>query len=148
MGEADNGEMGCELYLQCQPAVAILDLSMPGIGGLETLRRIRAKYPTAQVLALSMHDSETLMLRAMEAGAAGYLTKQSGIEQMVEAVRQVAQGELFIDPKHVPDLMQAISPPRASSSCFGNWRKAIRWLKLPKTSLSAPRPSASITPIS
>lgn len=105
-GEADNGEMGCELYPECQPDVVILDLSMPGIGGLETLRRIRAKDPTAQVLVFSMHDSETLILRAMEAGAAGYLTKQSGVEQMVEAVRQVAQGKMFIDPKHVPDLMR------------------------------------------
>lgn len=106
VGEADSGETGCELYPECQPDVVILDLSMPGIGGLETLRRIRSKDPTAQVLVFSMHDSETLMLRAMEAGAAGYLTKQSGIEQMVEAVRQVAQGKLFIDPKHVPDLMR------------------------------------------
>lgn len=106
VGEADNGEMGCELYPECQPDVVILDLSMPGIGGLETLHRIRAKDPTAQVLVFSMHDSETLILRAMEAGAAGYLTKQSGVEQMVEAVRQVAQGKLFIDPKHFPDLMR------------------------------------------
>lgn len=111
VAEANDGETGCELYAMCEPDVVVLDLSMPGIGGLEALRRIRAKDPAARVLVFTMHDSETLILRAMEAGAAGYLTKQSGVGQMVEAVRQVAQGKLYIDPKYVPDLVrQRIKP--------------------------------------
>ncbi|GAO36157.1 LuxR family transcriptional regulator [Sulfuricella sp. T08] len=105
VAEANDGEEACALYEQHMPNVVILDLSMPGIGGLEALRRIKAKDPAIHILVFSMHDSETLVLRSLEAGATGYLTKQGGVSQMVEAVRQVAQGKLFVDSKFVPDLM-------------------------------------------
>ncbi|BAN34774.1 LuxR family two component transcriptional regulator [Sulfuricella denitrificans skB26] len=105
VAEANDGEEACALYEQHMPNVVILDLSMPGIGGLETLRRIKAKDPVMHILIFSMHDSQTLVLRSLEAGATGYLTKQGGVTQMVEAVRQVAQGKLFVDSKYVPDLM-------------------------------------------
>lgn len=105
VAEANDGEEACALYPQYTPDVVVLDLSMPGIGGLETLRRIKAKDPAINVLVFSMHDSETLVLRSLEAGATGYLTKQGGVAQMVEAVRQVAQGKLFVDAKYVPDLI-------------------------------------------
>ncbi|MBU1690181.1 MAG: response regulator transcription factor [Gammaproteobacteria bacterium] len=105
VAEANDGEEACALYEQHMPNVVILDLSMPGIGGLETLRRIKAKDPAMHILIFSMHDSQTLVLRSLEAGATGYLTKQGGVTQMVEAVRQVAQGKLFVDSKYVPDLM-------------------------------------------
>ena len=105
VAEANDGEEACAIYPQHMPDVIILDLSMPGIGGLETLRRIKAKDPSINVLIFSMHDSETLVLRSLEAGATGYLTKQGGVAQMVEAVRLVAQGKLFVDSKYVPDLI-------------------------------------------
>ena len=105
VAEANDGEEACAIYEQHMPNVVILDLSMPGIGGLETLRRIKAKDPAIHILVFSMHDSETLALRSLKAGATGYITKQGGVVQMVEAVRQVAQGKLFIDSKYVPDLM-------------------------------------------
>lgn len=105
VAEANDGEEACALYPKHMPDVVVLDLSMPGIGGLETLRRIKAKDPAINILVFSMHDSETLVLRSLEAGATGYLTKQGGVAQMVEAVRQVAQGKLFVDSKYVSDLM-------------------------------------------
>jgi len=103
--EADNGETARALYGQCQPDVVVLDLSMPGIGGLETIRRIKALDAKAHILVFTMHDSETLILRSLEAGATGYLTKQSGVGQMVEAVRQVAQGKAFIGSAHVSKMI-------------------------------------------
>ena len=106
VAEANDGEEACALYPHHMPDVVVLDLSMPGIGGLETLRRIKAKDPAINILVFSMHDSETLVLRSLEAGATGYLTKQGGVAQMVEAVRQVAQGKLFVDAKYLPDLIQ------------------------------------------
>lgn len=106
VAKAGDGESACELYQKHQPDVAILDLNMPGIGGLETLRRIRAKNPGARILVFTMHDNSTLILRVMEAGAMGYITKQSGVDQMVDAVRQVAKGKLFVDPKHLPSLIR------------------------------------------
>lgn len=112
VAKASNGETACELYQKHLPDVAILDLNMPGIGGLETLRRIRAKNPGARILVFTMHDNATMIQRVMEAGAMGYITKQSGVGQMVDAVRQVADGKLFIDIKHIPDLMHwRTNPP-------------------------------------
>lgn len=106
VAKAGDGETACDIYLKHLPDVAILDLSMPGIGGLETLRRIRAKNPEARILVFTMHDNATLILRVLEAGAMGYITKQSGVGQMVDAVRQVAKGKLFVDPEHIPSLMR------------------------------------------
>lgn len=96
VAEANDGETGCIRYKEYAPDVVILDLSMPGIGGLETIRRIRAQDQDARILMFSMHGAETMASRALEAGATGYLTKKSGIEQMVAAVHQVARGDRFI----------------------------------------------------
>lgn len=104
IAEAGDGESACLAYTEYGPTVVILDLSMPGIGGMETIRRIKAKDANARILVFTMHDTETLIMRTLEAGALGYLTKQGGIAQMVEAVRQVAQGKPFIDPKHVTNM--------------------------------------------
>lgn len=106
VAKADNGETACELYQKHLPDVTILDLNMPGIGGLETLRRIRAKSPEARILVFTMHDNATMVLRVLEAGAMGYITKQSGVGQMVDAVRQVAKGKLFVNPEHIPSLVR------------------------------------------
>lgn len=97
VAEADDGETGCAKYRQSTPDVVILDLNMPSIGGLETLRRIKAYNPQAHILIFSMHGNETMLARALEAGATGYLTKQCGLAKMVEAVRQVARGEFVVD---------------------------------------------------
>lgn len=120
VAEAGDGETGYALYLERKPDVIILDLSMPGIGGLETIRRITSKDDKARILVFSMHDSEVLMQRAIEMGATGYLTKQSGMGEMVSAVRQVAKGMLFVEQKYAAclsgiraghvDLLQNLSP--------------------------------------
>ncbi len=100
VAQANDGETGCALYRKHAPDVVILDLNMPGIGGLETLRRIRAYDPGARILIFSMHGDKPMLVRALEAGATGYLTKQCGVARMVEAVRQVAQGNFLIDSNH------------------------------------------------
>jgi two-component system, NarL family, invasion response regulator UvrY len=104
VGEADNGEGGYDLYRTLAPDVLVLDINMPGIGGLETIRRIRAYNEKARILVFSMHSNEIMIQRALEAGALGYLTKQSGMSQMVQAVQQVAKGKMYIDADHVTSL--------------------------------------------
>lgn len=96
VAEAGNGETGYAQYKKHGPDVVVLDLSMPGIGGLETIRRIRAYDPGARILIFSMHSSEAMVRHALQAGATGYLTKQGGMGQMVQAVREVARGATFI----------------------------------------------------
>lgn len=106
VAEADNGEAGYDFYRKLSPDVLVLDINMPGIGGLETIRRIKAYDEKARILVFSMHSNEIMIQRALEAGALGYLTKQGGMGQMVQAVKQVAKGRMFIDADHVTSLAQ------------------------------------------
>lgn len=98
VAEADDGESGCAQYKKHQPDVVVLDINMPGIDGLETIRRIKAQHEKAYILVFSMHNSESMIRHALGAGAMGYLSKQGGMGLMVDAVRTVAQGSLFVDP--------------------------------------------------
>jgi two-component system invasion response regulator UvrY len=98
IAEAESGAEACRLYPEKQPDVVVLDLSMPGIGGMEALHRIRAKHPEARILVLSAHDDAMHPKRVLEAGAAGYLSKRSAPEALIEALRQVAQGKIFLEP--------------------------------------------------
>ena len=100
VAEAGDGESGCFQYKEHAPDVVLLDLSMSGIDGFETIRRIRAYDPRARILIFSMHNTEPVIQRALGAGATGYLAKQCGMRkgEMVKAVREVAQGKRFIDP--------------------------------------------------
>lgn len=93
VGEAESGEQACASYADIRPDVVVLDLNMPGIGGIETVNRLRARDPHAHILVFSMHDSPIMINRALEAGAIGYLTKSSAAEQMIDAVKKVADGK-------------------------------------------------------
>jgi two-component system invasion response regulator UvrY len=97
VGEAASGEAACQLYTELVPDVLVLDLAMPGMGGLETLKRIRAKHAQARVLALSAHDDPVHARRALQEGALGFLSKRSAPETLLEAVTIVAAGRRFID---------------------------------------------------
>jgi two-component system invasion response regulator UvrY len=103
--EAGDGETACVLYAKLAPDVVILDMGMPGFGGFETIRRLKTADPAAHILIFSMHDDETMILRAIEAGATGYLTKSGGIGQMVDAVRKVAQGKTYIEAERATELV-------------------------------------------
>jgi two-component system, NarL family, invasion response regulator UvrY len=97
IAEAESGEEACKLYAEKKPDVVVMDLSMPGIGGMEALNRIRAKYPGARILVLSAHDDVMHPKRVLEAGAAGYLSKRSAPEALIEALGQVMQGKIFLE---------------------------------------------------
>lgn len=96
-GEADSGEAACQRYFELEPDVVVMDLAMPGMGGLEALRRIRARHPAARVLALSAHDDSMHARRALSEGALGFLSKRSAPEALIEAVTTVAAGRRYLD---------------------------------------------------
>jgi two-component system invasion response regulator UvrY len=98
IAEADSGESACRQYMELNPDVVIMDLAMPGMGGLEALRRIRAHHPDAQVLTLSAHDDPMHARRALQEGARGFLSKRSAPEALLEAVAIVADGRRYLDP--------------------------------------------------
>jgi len=97
VAEAADGEQACQLYPQARPDVVVMDLSMPGMGGLEAVRRLLAQDPKARVLALSAHEDTAHPRRVLRAGALGYLAKRSAPEALIEAVRTVARGDRYID---------------------------------------------------
>lgn len=105
VGEAENSN---EVVKQCRENkvdVLLLDISMPGAGFLDTLQRITTKYPSLQVLVLSIHPEEQYAIRAIQAGAAGYLTKNHTPEQLADAIRQVYAGHKYITPRVAQELI-------------------------------------------
>jgi two-component system invasion response regulator UvrY len=98
VGEADSGETAYQRYLDLGPDVVVMDIAMPGMGGIEALRRIRSHHPRARVLALSAHDDPVHARRALREGAFGFLSKRSAPEALLEAITSVAAGRRYIDP--------------------------------------------------
>jgi two-component system invasion response regulator UvrY len=107
VAEADSGEAACQRFDESTPDVVVLDLSMPGMGGLETIRRLRARNKDVKILALSAHDDAMHARRALRQGALGFLSKRSAPETLLEAVRMVAAGQRYIDPKLAQELALA-----------------------------------------
>ena len=95
--EAESGEVAYQRYVELTPDVVVMDLAMPGMGGLEALRRIRARDPHARILTLSAHDDPTHARRAFNEGALGFLSKRSAPETLIEAVTTVAAGRRLLD---------------------------------------------------
>jgi two-component system, NarL family, invasion response regulator UvrY len=102
--EAASGDEAYRVFSDCQPDVAIMDLSMPGMGGLEAIRRIVGRFPAARILVFSMHETAAFAQQAMRAGACGYVTKASAPEVLVEAVRAIAAGRTFLSPEMAQQL--------------------------------------------
>ena len=98
VGEAGNGEQLMETLRQTPCEVVLLDISMPGVNGLEAIPRIRALTNPPAVLVLSMHDEAQMAARALKIGAAGYATKDSDPALLLTAIRKVASGGRYIDP--------------------------------------------------
>lgn len=107
VAEADSGEHAYATYPQCKPDIVIMDLSMPGMGGIEALKRIRNHYPDSRLLALSAHDDAMHARRALSQGALGFLSKRSAPEILLDAVRTVAAGKRYLDPSLAQELALA-----------------------------------------
>ena len=98
IGEAASGEEAYTLLQRISPDIVLLDLSMPGLGGLSSLRRFKLRWPLLPVLVFSMHDTAAFATHALRAGANGYVTKGSDPQLMVDAVRSVLKGEMALSP--------------------------------------------------
>jgi two-component system, NarL family, invasion response regulator UvrY len=105
--EAGSGEQACQDYPAAKPDVVVMDLSMPGMGGLEATRRLLAQDPKARILALSAHEDTAHPRRVLRAGALGYLAKRSAPEALIAAVTAVARGERYLDAQTAQALAVA-----------------------------------------
>ena len=97
VAEAENGEHAIQSYVTHRPDVVVMDITMPGIGGMEAIERILAKDSAAKILVLSAHEDSVHPKRVLNLGAMGYLTKRSAAEELIKAIRTIATGKKYIE---------------------------------------------------
>lgn len=107
VAEANSGESALTLYAEHRPDVLVMDVSMPGLGGLGALERLLAHHRDARVLMLSAHEDTQIPSRTLQAGATGYLSKRAHPDELLRAIAQVARGQRYIDPELAPRLALA-----------------------------------------
>jgi DNA-binding NarL/FixJ family response regulator len=120
IGEAANGQQALDLVRQSDWDAVVLDIGFPGRGGLDILKDIKPERPRLPVLILSMHPEDQYAIRALRAGAGGYLTKEAATEKLVDAIRKITSGGRFISPSLAErlaiELTDTAGPPHASLS--------------------------------
>jgi two-component system response regulator NreC len=134
VGEAGDGASTLELARSLRPDVLLLDLSMPGLGGLDALPEIRRQVPATRVLVLTMHTEEDYLHQALSQGAAGYVLKQAVDQELLSAIRATMRGEVYIHPAMTRALLdQMVStahPPEArmEAALSEREREVLLWV--------------------
>ena len=116
VGEAADGDEGVDRVRELKPDVVVMDLSMPGANGLDATRRITALGLKAQELVLTVHAEEEYLVPVVEAGASGYLTKMSADQDLVEAIRVVARGEVYLPHRATRLILQQYRDAHSGST--------------------------------
>jgi NarL family two-component system response regulator LiaR len=120
VGEASDGEAGLEEALRLKPDVAVVDIGLPGIDGIELTRRIRRDLPKTKVLILTMHDMDDEVIATLAAGADAYCLKSADPERIVDAVKAAASGGAYFDPGIAHVVLRAFNRPEVAASAAGS----------------------------
>lgn len=115
VGEADNGRVAVALAQELHPDVVVMDVSMPELNGLKATERLKELYPEINVLALTRHTDESYLQQLLQAGATGYVLKQSAADELVRAIRQIVVGKTYIDPEITETLVETAVGRRTMS---------------------------------
>lgn len=116
IGQAANGEEAISLTEELKPDVVILDMRMPKIEGIEATCEIKKRVPSAEVVILSTHDQDEYIYRSLQAGAKGYVIKDSGLDELLEVVRAAARGESLLSSNIATKLVDHLSTPQPQRS--------------------------------
>ncbi|HOM82347.1 MAG TPA: response regulator transcription factor [Armatimonadota bacterium] len=108
VGEAADGEEAIEKTRELNPDILLLDITMPGVGGLEVLERIKKECPQVRVVVLTMHDDESYMERVMASGGSGYVLKKAADTELISAIRAVHQGGVYLHPSMTRALVNQL----------------------------------------
>ncbi len=98
VAEANNGEEAVDQAMEFHPDVILMDITMPGVDGMEATRRLRVLCPECLILALTVHDDKQYLMQMLAAGASGYITKQAAADELVEAIHTIASGNVYLQP--------------------------------------------------
>jgi len=118
VGQAESGEESLKKARELKPDVVLMDIKMPGIGGLEATRKLIRSHPDLKVVAVTVCEEDPFPTRLLQAGAAGYLTKGAALEEMVQAIRMVFSGQRYISPQIAQQLALKSFQPQTSNSPF------------------------------
>jgi len=111
----DDGRAATDVALEMRPSVIVMDLRMPDVDGVEAIGSIRAAWPDARVLVLTTYDTDEAIVRAVEAGASGYMLKDTPADDLIDAVRRAAAGETVLAPPVAKRLVERVREPTATS---------------------------------
>jgi DNA-binding NarL/FixJ family response regulator len=115
VGEAADGTEAIRLAQALRPDVVVMDIGMPGVGGIDATSRIKRNVPAVKVLILSVHDDRGYLRQVLRAGASGYVLKKAADTELMAAIRAAARGEVFLDPALAKMLVDEIIEPKPAS---------------------------------
>src|SRR5688500_17544852 len=116
IGEAADGAEAIEKAIRLCPDVVVMDVSMGNVNGAEATRRIRTHCPVTRILALTVHEDTSYLRELLDAGAAGYVLKQAAADELIRAIRAVASGGVYVDPRIAGKLVNTFGTTRAASN--------------------------------
>jgi two-component system, NarL family, response regulator NreC len=111
VGVASDTEEALQLAYEQRPDIVLMDISMPGAGGIEATRRLTQGVPGVRVLVLTVHEDESILREALAAGAAGYIVKRAAESELLDAIRAVARGDAYVHPAMMTALLRALAKP-------------------------------------
>ncbi|MCQ4321589.1 response regulator transcription factor GacA [Stutzerimonas stutzeri] len=118
VGQAESGEVAIKKSRDLKPDVVLMDVKMPGIGGLEATRKLLRSHPDIKVIAVTICEEDPFPTRLLQAGAAGYLTKGAALDEMIQAIRMVFAGQRYISPQIAQQLALKSFQPKVNGSPF------------------------------
>ncbi|NOX63914.1 MAG: response regulator transcription factor, partial [Chloroflexi bacterium] len=130
VGEADEGASCIQQVVALQPDVVLLDINMPGVNGLEALKRLREQAPDSRVLILTMHDDAGYLRQALGLGGAGYVLKQAAGDELLMAIRTVHSGGVYLHPKHTQILLEQSLNQQKEDAAAPQTEKEARYRSL------------------
>lgn len=128
VGEASTGEAAIEMVGRRRPDVVLMDARMPGIGGIVATQRVLAAHPEVRVIMFTAHAEQDLLWEALDAGAQGFVLKDSDSGVLAAAIRQVIAGDPYVDPRLAPDFLRQVQRPRQGGILSAREREILQML--------------------